>query len=447
MKKNIAFAGILFFIIIILLVNKTSLAQVTVRENDIVEKPKLRPIAFDSLSNLEIQKRPIDYKKYIGHKLFFTPLSSKPTPKYSQNNDYFISSLFSEKEIFLHKEGKISFWDLQAYQAHKIWYFTKEKEYKSEKVEFNKKIQKYDETIDKELTNIYCPKFYYQSTDKALGEIKGYIGTNPDSVLGRYFTIIDIQGKMKEREDYQKLDDISTDTNLEMGKGRGYIKFTLLNNSNNDTLFWVINNPYFNGFDMFFLVPYFEKQQQLYRGKNLVAVKSFENLIDVNTGEVIKIMKGEVWECVDISFSNSKKSKKLYPLYFLKKEEKEVSFELGFFEKSTFITENEFNRNEEEKRKSEEEKLIEKKIRELKQEQDRIDFKNYCIAKWGTKMGSYIAEGRVILGMNKEMCISAWGHPINVNRTMLKGLVSEQWVYGWSTYLYFDNGILTTIQD
>ena len=45
------------------------------------------------------------------------------------------------------------------------------------------------------------------------------------------------------------------------------------------------------------------------------------------------------------------------------------------------------------------------------------------------------------------MCIASWGNPININRTIVKGLTSEQWVYGWGTYLYFDNGVLSAIQD
>ena len=62
-------------------------------------------------------------------------------------------------------------------------------------------------------------------------------------------------------------------------------------------------------------------------------------------------------------------------------------------------------------------------------------------------MGGYIADGKVLLGMNKEMCIAAWGNPIDINRTILSRLTSEQWVYGWGTYLYFDNGVLSAIQD
>ena len=49
--------------------------------------------------------------------------------------------------------------------------------------------------------------------------------------------------------------------------------------------------------------------------------------------------------------------------------------------------------------------------------------------------------------MTKEMCETSWGMPIDINRTVLRGLTHEQWVYGWAMYLYFNNGILTTIQN
>lgn len=46
-----------------------------------------------------------------------------------------------------------------------------------------------------------------------------------------------------------------------------------------------------------------------------------------------------------------------------------------------------------------------------------------------------------------EVRNSKWGEPIKVNRTTTATSVSEQWVYRDYKYLYFENGILTTIQD
>jgi len=41
---------------------------------------------------------------------------------------------------------------------------------------------------------------------------------------------------------------------------------------------------------------------------------------------------------------------------------------------------------------------------------------------------------------------SSWGKPKAVNRTTTTSGISEQWVYSGG-YLYFRNGVLTTIQN
>lgn len=64
-----------------------------------------------------------------------------------------------------------------------------------------------------------------------------------------------------------------------------------------------------------------------------------------------------------------------------------------------------------------------------------------------------LAEWRkqgVEIGMTKErVLLSNWGKPEHVNRTTrANGTVHEQWVYaGRHNYLYFEDGILTSIQN
>lgn len=68
-------------------------------------------------------------------------------------------------------------------------------------------------------------------------------------------------------------------------------------------------------------------------------------------------------------------------------------------------------------------------------------------SKYGTKTGKLISEHRVQIGMTKEMCRSSWGEPSKVNTTTTKYGTHEQWVYSDGSYLYFEKGVLTTIQD
>jgi len=44
--------------------------------------------------------------------------------------------------------------------------------------------------------------------------------------------------------------------------------------------------------------------------------------------------------------------------------------------------------------------------------------------------------------------IAAWHHPYKINQTTYPGHTTEQWVMyeGGDTYLYFDDGVLRTIQ-
>lgn len=103
------------------------------------------------------------------------------------------------------------------------------------------------------------------------------------------------------------------------------LKITLRNEENQDVLYWIVDQARFIG-SPFFLVPYFEKQREIYLNQNVVLRCSdrtntnLQNLIDVNTGETINIKYGEVWTCSDISFIESKDSYYLGCYFSLKME-------------------------------------------------------------------------------------------------------------------------------
>lgn len=57
------------------------------------------------------------------------------------------------------------------------------------------------------------------------------------------------------------------------------------------------------------------------------------------------------------------------------------------------------------------------------------------------------SEG-VRIGMTKDEVLgSSWGNPEDINKTTTQYGTHEQWVYGTRSYLYFDDGILTSIQN
>jgi hypothetical protein len=52
------------------------------------------------------------------------------------------------------------------------------------------------------------------------------------------------------------------------------------------------------------------------------------------------------------------------------------------------------------------------------------------------------------IGMTEEQVRnSLWGEPIDINRTTTSNGVTEQWVYDGFKYVYFEDGIVTAIQD
>jgi len=54
----------------------------------------------------------------------------------------------------------------------------------------------------------------------------------------------------------------------------------------------------------------------------------------------------------------------------------------------------------------------------------------------------------VQIGMTKEEVLTdGWGRPIDVNKTTTANGTREQWVYDDNNYLYFEDDVLTTIQN
>jgi hypothetical protein len=100
------------------------------------------------------------------------------------------------------------------------------------------------------------------------------------------------------------------------------------------------------------------------------------------------------------------------------------------------------------------EKLVEKKAM-AKANADRLKSQNNAIYKRRTdltkKYGSQEIAEKIIakkiwLGMSSAMALESWGNPSDINRSVGSWGVHEQWIYG-DTYLYFENGVLTSWQD
>ena len=80
-------------------------------------------------------------------------------------------------------------------------------------------------------------------------------------------------------------------------------------------------------------------------------------------------------------------------------------------------------------------------------EKEEREYKATLIKKYGKRNALLILENAVKIGFTKEMCVESWGEPYDINRTVTRNCIHEQWVYGIGRYLYFEGNILTAIQD
>ena len=62
------------------------------------------------------------------------------------------------------------------------------------------------------------------------------------------------------------------------------------------------------------------------------------------------------------------------------------------------------------------------------------------------KIAKAISKRQVVIGMTTQQVLASWGGPVKKNRTVTTHGTHEQWIYPSDRYLYFDNGIMTSLQ-
>lgn len=431
-------------------------AQITIMDEEIQERIVSKPRAFDSLSNITYQKDPVQYKQYIGYKLYCLPVSNKykcqekdcsvriKEFKYKSAREFVLPhNPYAQTDV-----AKL-FGDISKLKGTAL-------------TQYKDKEELYEKSFVVS-TDIYCaiPKDE-QLPNMPRGDVENYLKWNVftqyDSIQNNYYTILNIEIAdhwAANKGQFSSLDDFEGDYDE-----LSVLRFTIKNEKTGEELYWV---PECRGLknSVMFLVPYFEKMQKTYNGQKVVPTRNIERLADINTGEPINIQSGEVWQCYNVTFVNLKDKKFIQPYVFLEKDGAKIMIKFSDFREKckgifteednvlhpTFILEQDYNEIVAERKRSAEEK---QRLEEERQQQEELALREHnkqIIKKYGNKMGGLICEGKVCLKMTKEMCVEAWGEPLYINSTIVNGLVHEQWVYGWHTYLYFDNNVLTGIQN
>lgn len=449
------------FLLILFCMVLSSEAQIKVRETEVKNAPVFKPAPYDSLqpmtyhymdrwnenmTNLSDQevyyRNELDFKKYIGHSIYFIP-QAKNAPVIPAYFYYYNEA----KGIYIQDE-KVKVKNENSIRTRKL------------KVQNNKSVlngSSFEFYINQDTTNSYVFVNIYKpvkTTSNYSGGIKIHpsinVSTSYSEIAGKYYQIIDIQNfKLKKFQN----------TNID------YFKFVLTNEQ--DTLYFLRGKFAFKGSDNFILVSYYEKLQKTFVDKSYIFQKdkqisrtqvkrypSSKNdekgnpyVSDINTGEQFILSHGSEWNCVSIEFMEVT-DKKYLQLYFVLKNQigNEIiidakgSMEDFFIEKEKYLYELQLQQKEE----SERIRIIEEERRKRELIQEAIAKEN--IEKYGKYYGELINAREVILGMNEEMCLRAWGNPMFTSKTIVAGLVRDNWFYSLSSFLCFDNGKLILIQ-
>jgi len=290
----------------------------------------------------------------------------------------------------------------------------------------------------------------------------------------KYFTIMDV---IFDNNEVNKI--LQTNSNVEAN--REFIKdtywgatsffnnskmFLLRNDSTKKTFysvfscsnFWDIRNSHF------ILVPYFVKQKQLYQNKTLVynSYSDFTAWKDIRTDKYVKIYHNSKWYCSEVTiltlncdipnFSSYNDAR--FKLYYVLKNDLGETIALKNLKIDSddeFITKDEYDKKELEKKLKSYELIAKKKQEKLQKEENEKKAqekrKVECINKFGEYYGSLIAQGEVKIGMNTDMCKSAWGAPFDSYKTTTADGIYEDWYYGWKYSLHFVNGLLIRIEN
>lgn len=85
---------------------------------------------------------------------------------------------------------------------------------------------------------------------------------------------------------------------------------------------------------------------------------------------------------------------------------------------------------------------------------DRISTRilNLPNPKWSGQMREAMLQNRLMIGMDERQVLLMRGKPQTVNRSVYASGVNDQWVYAADTqrqasYIYFENGIVSSLQE
>lgn len=198
------------------------------------------------------------------------------------------------------------------------------------------------------------------------------------------------------------------------------------------------------------LIPYLNYILNKYTGEKFCPTHTLRNtptnhiyeLIDIETGEEINIIPSEIFTCTGVEFVEANYTTPLLnPFLILSSKNKTIR--VSFIPKllGAISSSNEINF-----RPNINKDFATLRNAQISKERNK-EKDDYLKEKYGEQIYNLIKSKTVKIGMSKEACVEAIGKPHKVNKTINSYNTLEQWVYGNGKYLYFNNGILETIQE
>ena len=315
------------------------------------------------------------------------------------------------------------------------------------KIEVTEKIKEqevYDGKSDFEVSNNvenyrkYIGQKIY--TTKSYSTIYSTNGKKYEDYKNKYFTVKDVIIKKGE---YTEDDGTKTP----------YTKasFELINDENGETYYY----PLEQGGDNFILVSYFLNLKKTYESKKYVIVSywredGFKNEATNEWVVVNKKLYGGEWNC-EVSVIEKDGIDKIF--YIMKSNAGEIissetidgSYSGKFrivkklgnyiYAGIYFMSVEDYNAEIVTKNKAKNDVAVKnnKRINSLTQ-------------KYGKEKGELISNGKVAIGMTKEMCKESWGIPLRTDVEKTSKITKETFIYGWSKRLHFENGKLVKIE-
>lgn len=89
---------------------------------------------------------------------------------------------------------------------------------------------------------------------------------------------------------------------------------------------------------------------------------------------------------------------------------------------------------------------VEKKTKDPVWQKSRAGRLHQKHPDWGPAECEAIAQKKIHVGMSSAQVREAWGRPEHINQTVTASVTHEQWVYPGSQYVYFNDGVMTSLQ-